>query len=122
AVAVIDQDRGCRLLSSFTTDRELIASAIADPGAFRSVDPLGISNQTRAFIPELDAPGMWTPDTQPGAAIGIGGRGALGAANELDMAIGMERTNEGLVRQRVERHVDALGELARILDAVPGHK
>jgi VWFA-related protein len=120
AVAVIDQDRGCRLLSSFTTDRELIASAIADPAAFRSVDPLGISNQTRAFIPELDAPGMWSGAREPG--IGIGGRGALGAANELDMAIGMERMNEGLVRQRVERHVDALGELAQILNAVPGHK
>ena len=119
AVAVIDQDRGCRLLSSFTTDRELIAAAIDNPTTFRSVDPLGISNQTRAFVAELEQPGLrgFDPLTLPQH-----GHGPEGVKNELDVAKGMERTNEGLIRQRVERHVDALGELAAILNAVPGRK
>ena len=115
AVAVVDQDRGCRLLSSFTTDRELIASAIENPASFRAVDPLGISNQTKAFDAELAS-----SETDVGA--GFGASASRGAAHELDMAIGMARMNEGLVRQRVERHVDALAELAQILNAVPGHK
>src|SRR5205085_7610652 len=118
AVAVIDHDRGCRLLSSFTTDRQLIASAIENPASFRAADPLGISNQTQALIAEGAAPGM----EQGSSGSGVGGHRAEGAANELDMAISMERMNQGLVRQRVERHVDALADLAQILNAVPGHK
>ena len=117
AVAVIDQDRGCRFLSSFTTDRQLIASAIDNPASFRAVDPLGISNQKQAFEAELAS-----SETDVGAGFGAAGSTNRGAANELDMAIGMERMNEGLVRERVERHVDALGELAQILNALPGHK
>ena len=116
AVATIDMDRGCHLLTSFTTDRQLIASAIDNPAAFRAADPLGISNQTAAFTPELEQPGMSNMSLPPP------GKAAMGQQHEVDMAYGAAFMNEGLVRQRVERHVDALGALARILGSLPGRK
>ncbi|HET8797884.1 MAG TPA: hypothetical protein VFO89_09355, partial [Thermoanaerobaculia bacterium] len=43
AVGVADVDRGFRFLTAFTTDRELLAGAIADPRTFRTRDPLQIA-------------------------------------------------------------------------------
>src|ERR1700736_4369359 len=43
AVGTIDVERGFRLLTAFTTDRNLLTSAIANPVNFRSSDPLQIS-------------------------------------------------------------------------------
>src|SRR5947208_2960869 len=40
AVGTIETERGFRLLTAFTTDRELVAGAIAQPGSFRGADPL----------------------------------------------------------------------------------
>jgi len=46
AVGSVDRERGFRLLCAFTTDRELVSSALDDPRAFRGSDPLQIANQT----------------------------------------------------------------------------
>src|SRR3954470_20336547 len=46
AVATIDPDRGYRFITAFTTDRQLVASAIANPVTFHGADPLQIANQT----------------------------------------------------------------------------
>src|SRR5207244_10810826 len=45
-LGTLDVDRGFRLVSAFTTDRELIASAINDPLRYKGSDPLQIANQT----------------------------------------------------------------------------
>jgi VWFA-related protein len=119
-VGTIDVDKGFRLLSAFTTDRELIASAIADPGAFRGTDPLQIANQSGT----ADASAL---KEAPGAAASAGG--GLGAESRTIAAAELAETRERMgsrnqqyVRQRVEKHVDALGQLARTLRAVPGRK
>jgi VWFA-related protein len=127
AVGTIQMDRGCRLLTSFTTDRELVRTAIDKPASFRSADPLGISNQTLAFVSELEQPGMANLGVTDVAAQAASetqmGAHALDATlAERDAARSATYMNEGLTRQRVERQVDALGELAQILGPMPGRK
>jgi len=43
AIGSVDVDRGFRFLTAFTTDRELLVAAIADPRTFRTRDPLQIA-------------------------------------------------------------------------------
>src|SRR5436305_6467299 len=51
-VGTIDVEHGFRLLTAFTTDRELVTSPIATPSSFKSADPLQLSNETK--IASLD--------------------------------------------------------------------
>ncbi len=112
AVGTIEPDRGFRLLTAFTTDRALIASAIADPRAFRGADPLQIANQTEAFK---------AADEHANEAAGKG-QTAIAGDEERETAARLQHLNEGLVRQRIEKQVDFLGQLAKMLRAVPGRK
>lgn len=117
-VGSIDVDKGFRLLSAFTTDRELIASAIADPRAFRGTDPLQIANQSGT----ADASAL---KEVPGAAASSGsdrGGESIATSELAETRERMGSRNQQYVRQRVEKHVDALGQLARTLRAVPGRK
>jgi VWFA-related protein len=117
AVGTIEAERGFRLLTAFTTDRQLVASAIGQPSAFRGNDPLQIANQASLYEASL---------AQEPASGGGGGTAGEGRAAANEEAILMQRNithqNESAVRQRVEREVDSLGALARILRAVPGRK
>ena len=118
AVATIDFDGKYRLLTSFTTDRALIASAIDEPSTFRSRDPLGISNQTLAFNPQLLQSGM--ANNMP-VSVGRGHR-ADAEVHELTVARDFQHYAEGLPRLRVERQVDAVGAIARTLESGVGRK
>ena len=113
AVGTVEPDRGFRLLSAFTTDRALVASAIDSPVSFRGADPLQIANQTVAFeAPSAEATGG-----------GDGGSGKAAADEEIRlMAAAMKHQNESAVRARVEKEIDFLGQLAKTLRAVPGRK
>ena len=111
AIATIEPDRGFRLITAFTTDRALIGSAIADPRAYRGADPLQIANNTEAFKP-----------TEESTIASGQGNAGLAAAEQIETANRMQRMNEDAVRQRVDREVDALGALAKMLRAVPGRK
>ncbi|HEY8180803.1 MAG TPA: VWA domain-containing protein, partial [Thermoanaerobaculia bacterium] len=113
AVGTIEPDRGFRLLSAFTTDRALVTSAIDSPRSVRGTDPLQIANQTEAFQP---------PPVDE--VVGGGGSGNKGIADEEArlMAASMKHVNEAAVRQRVEKQIDFLGQLAKTLRAVPGRK
>ena len=114
-VGTMDVDRGFRLLSAFTTDRELIASAINDPMRYAGTDPLQIANQTVAF----QAP---PKDSQKEEA-GISSGNALMAEEHLrEVAQQMKAGNEQAVRGRIQKEVDGLGQLAGTLKAVPGRK
>lgn len=121
-VGSIDVVKGFRLLSAFTTDRELIASAISDPIRFRGIDPLGIANQVGGN--ELST------QPTPAATGGAGGKQAEAReGNEAEFAAAarenqaaLSRNNQAYVRQRIESQVDALGQLAKTLRAVPGRK
>src|SRR5258706_16056090 len=45
AVATVHPDRGFRFVTAFTTDRQLVASAISNPATFRSSDPLRLGSE-----------------------------------------------------------------------------
>jgi len=111
-VGTIDIEHGFRLLSAFTTDRELLASVLADPRGYRGKDPLQIANQTVAFEPPAER------------SDSAGGSERAAAADEhlREMAASMKGMNEQAVRQRIERQIDGLGQLATTLRAVPGRK
>jgi len=112
AIGTIEPDRGFRLVSAFTTDRVLVASAINDPRSYRGSDPLQIANQTEAFQAPAENSGTG------------GGKGNAAIADEETRltAANLKHMNEGAVRQRIEREVDSLGQLAKTLHAVPGRK
>ncbi|HEX9406883.1 MAG TPA: VWA domain-containing protein, partial [Thermoanaerobaculia bacterium] len=112
AVGTIEPDRGFRLLTAFTTDRALIASAIGDPKAFKGTDPLQIASKTEAFTPSQDT----TSGSHNEAGAGVA------AAEERETAGRLQHLNEAVVRQRIDREVDSLGQLAKMLRAVPGRK
>jgi len=88
AVGTVDSEHGFRLLSAFTTDRELTGSAIDDPRGYRGTDPLQIANQTVVFGGSLPAetaaavPNASTTETPLATRLGkaIEGVGTMAAA------------------------------------------
>jgi len=117
-VGTIDNEHGFRLLTAFTTDRELVESAIADPNAFRGSDPLQIANKT--FVADLsNGDSLKTPASPSGRSEGAA---AAADAAMAERQVQMTKSNEQYVQGQVERQVDYLGQLAKTLRAVPGRK
>ena len=116
-VGTIDADHGFRLLTAFTTDRELIASAIGSPANFRSNDPLQLSNETRLFTVD-DNPQTNQSDSQTKAQ----GNAALADADARERADQIQHANVQYLRAKVQKEVECLGQLARTLRGVPGRK
>ena len=54
AVATIDNLRGYKLLSTFTTDRATTLQAVDDPRRFRAADPLQLTAESGFSKPQLD--------------------------------------------------------------------
>jgi len=117
AVCTVHPDRGFRFITAFTTDRQLVASAIANPATFRGSDPLQLANQTV----------IWSgPEgyLSPGAAPVVERTGLAGEADQhmRDLAASATGQNELALRQRIEREIDSIGNMARSLRMVPGRK
>src|SRR4051795_6137562 len=117
AVATVDPDRGYRFITAFTTDRQLVASAIANPVTFHGADPLQIANQTVIW----EGPRSYE---SPGQApvVENTGRGAEADQYMRDLADSAKGQLEFAARQRIEREIDSIGNLARSLRMVPGRK
>src|SRR5258706_6286758 len=94
AVATVHPDHGFRFVTAFTTDRQLVASAVSNPAAFRSSDPLRLGSEPAGAEPVV-------PGSDPQTAA---------AANESQM------------RKQIEREIDSIGNLARSLRMMPGRK
>lgn len=109
AVGVVDVDRGFRFVTAFTTDREMLVSAIADPRNFRSNDPLQITARN-------------TLDVAPANTAGRTETANEGMENLIDIARQADRLNEALSRTRVRREVDMLSNVARALQKLAGRK
>lgn len=62
AVGTIETRRGFRMITAFTSDRDLLAAAIDNPSSFIASDPLGISNRA-----------MVTPSAGLGKPMGLEG-------------------------------------------------
>ncbi|MEA2570121.1 MAG: hypothetical protein QOI24_2122 [Acidobacteriota bacterium] len=110
-VATVDADRGFRMLTAFTTDRNLLNAAIADPRSFRGNDPLQI-----AGTPVVDMAAMSRPGEMPS------GRVDEGAIMFQEMLKQQQRLDDQFMRTRILRQFGALAELAKTLRAVPGRK
>jgi VWFA-related protein len=93
AVATLHPEHGFRFVTAFTTDRQLVVSAVSNPAGFRSSDPLRIGSAPAGEIP-------FAPISDP----------QLTGANDSQM------------RQQVEREIDSLGNLAHALRMMPGRK
>jgi VWFA-related protein len=108
AVATIDVDRGFRMVTALTTDRNLLGSAIANPRTFVSADPLRIAGGT---VLEAVAPdGSLRADVN---------------ANDdfaADIARGEKKLNDQYNRTRIERQLRLLSDLGRTLRVLPGRK
>lgn len=120
AVGTVDADRSFRVLSSFTTDRPLIAAAIANPENFRAADPLGLAKQTDIYRGDTEASTGF--DTSRELEPGAGKYAAAVAEHQHELARMITNENRQAVRQRVEKQIDALGQIAAMLRAVPGRK
>ena len=116
AVGTIEADRGFRLLTAFTTDRQLVEAAISDPEQFKGSDPLQIASLVGNV--ELVSP-------RESAASGGGGLRNGGAAAQEEMIERqqkMQHANAQYVRAQAEKEIEGLGALAKTLRAVPGRK
>jgi VWFA-related protein len=121
-VGTIDVEHGFRLLCVFTTDREIVASAISNPAGFKSADPLQLANETNiASTVDATAP-MEPPAGASEAAQRAYENKAAAAASAAEMKAQVQHANVAYVRARVEKQIDYLGALAKTLRAVPGRK
>ena len=109
AIGVVDVDRGFRFLTAFTTDRELLTAAIADPSHFRSADPLQIAGSA---IVQVDAR----------SSAGLGEREAVAMENMRDIARLSGLLDDSYGRTRVKKQVEMLSDIARVLQRLAGRK
>jgi VWFA-related protein len=115
AVCTIDPDRGFRFTTAFTTDRQLVASAIASPANFRGSDPLQLANQTVLWKGPEETDLLTTSADKNSHA-------ADADQHQRDLAASATAQNENAVRQRIDREIDSMANMARSLRMVPGHK
>ena len=108
AVATIDIDRGFRMLTALTTDRNLLGSAIANPRTFVSSDPLRIAGTEVLQLAPTDNVS----------------RADVNAVDDFaaDIARGEKKLNDQYNRTRIERQLRLLSDLGRTLRVLPGRK
>jgi VWFA-related protein len=106
-LGVIDR-RGFHLVAAFTTDRQLLADAIADPGGLRTHDPLHISRD-----------GFNNP-TGITRAVGVFSEPVTW--HQFAIISAAQRENKEAMRGEAEKEIDFLGDLAKTLRSVPGRK
>lgn len=109
AVATIDVERGFRMLTSFTTDRNLLTAAVTNQNLFRSSDPLQIAGAVTIEMPK-----------QPEST----GERDTNSGNDamVDIARIDKRLNDSYNRTRAERQIAELAAIARTLRMLPGRK
>ncbi len=108
AVATVDVDRGFRMVTSLTTDRNLLGAAIANPRTFVSADPLRIAGSTV----------LETAPTDTSV------RADVNAVDDFaaDIARGEKKLNDQYNRTRIERQLHLLSDIGRTLRVLPGRK
>jgi VWFA-related protein len=107
-VATIDIAHGFRLLTSFTSDRKLVDSAIANPQNFRANDPLQLAG---AFF-----------DKETVAQLGSAGGGGRGDSGLGDIARVMDQAQDQYNREKIDRELNLLTGLTKVLRAIRGQK
>ncbi|HEX8170432.1 MAG TPA: VWA domain-containing protein [Thermoanaerobaculia bacterium] len=111
AIASTDVDRGFRFLTAFTSDRELLMAAIADPRSFRAFDPLQISNNP--FV---------NPDSNSAASTRQEEAESVASEIAADFARNNAKLDDSYRRQRVKKQVEILATVAHSLQKLAGRK
>lgn len=107
-VATVDVDRGFRLLTSFTTDRVLVDSAISNPQSFRGNDPLQLAGN----FPFAEQ-----------KSFGSTGDDKNGGQQEFnDLVRRQNAVEDQYNRTKIDRQVKLLADLVTTLRAVSGQK
>src|ERR1043166_6440787 len=106
-VATVDVAHGFHLLTSFTTDRTLVASAITKTAGFTAFDPLQVAGPQ--FDPE-------------GAAAMTDGGSRAGENPNVDIIRELNRAEDAYNRGNIDRELNLLGGLSQVLRAVRGQK
>jgi VWFA-related protein len=108
AVASIDVDRGFRMITSLTTDRNLLGAAIANPRTFTSADPLRIAGSNVLELAPTD----------------VTVRSDVNAVDDFaaDIARGEKKLNDQYNRTRIERQLHLLSDFGRTVRMLPGRK
>lgn len=109
SVGVVDIDRGFRFVTAFTTDRETLIAAIADPKNFKTNDPLQIS-------------GASVLEALPQAIGSAGPNESMALEHMREIAQQSGRLDDSLSRTRVRREVEMLSSVARALQKLAGRK
>ena len=113
AVGSVDPEKGFRLHTAFTTDRNAVAAAIAQPGQYFGNDPLQLSD-----VDAFSDVGGSTADS----AVAAGGRAAMADEHLQAIRDATVRNNRDFVAGRVMKEIESLGLLASTLRSVPGRK
>ncbi|MCU1348897.1 MAG: hypothetical protein JWO56_1927 [Acidobacteria bacterium] len=108
AVGTIDVEHGFRLLTGFTTDRNLLRDAIGNPSTFRAADPLQIAGNPIVKEPATPASGS--------------GNTSAAAENQRETLSRAAIADDNYNRQRIDKQLAMLSGLAKTLHAVPGRK
>jgi VWFA-related protein len=108
AVASIDVAHGFRLLTSFTTDRAVVDSAIANPAGFIALDPLQLAASR--------------VDEDVAVAMNDKGRGRGTEDNNVDQIREINRLEDAYSREKVNSHITLLAGLTGVLRGVRGQK
>jgi VWFA-related protein len=113
-VATVDVEHGFHLLTSFTTDRSLVASAIEKPANFTAFDPLQLAGNP--IDPDVAAAMNDAGGGRAGGGDGSGGSSATDVVRELN------RQQDVYNRNNIERELNLLSGLSQVLRAVKGQK
>ena len=115
AISSVDAERGFRLLTAFTTDRNALLGAIGDPKNFQTNDPLQIAGK-EIYEESKNVSGA-------DIASPAGPRGGDAAAEALhDINKQQAKLDDAYIRARINKEIGTLGGMAKMLNAVHGRK
>jgi VWFA-related protein len=107
-VATVDVAHGFRMLTSLTSDRKIVDAAIANPRFFYASDPLQLAGS--AF------------DKETLTSLTGDGTGGKALSDLKDIARVMDQQQDEYNREKIDRQLNLLSGLAKILRAVRGQK
>jgi VWFA-related protein len=117
AVGSVDPEKGFRLHTAFTTDRNLVARAIAEPGKYHGNDPLQLTD-----LDSFGEGGNGSREIPQSADASGGDKGAEADAHLKEIKEMTLRNNRDFAAGRVIKEIASLGVLANTLRSVPGRK
>jgi VWFA-related protein len=126
-IATVDVAHGFRLLTSFTTDHVAVEAAISDPQGFSALDPLQLAGSAldAQIVERMNDPSAARGGTAEGRTADLHNNmsdALADAGDHTDIVIGQNAQQDQYNRGRVERQVNLLAGLSKIMRAVRGQK